>query len=233
MVANSMAVVTKRKRAARVVKRDLVALKRTALREPNAGAVFEPPAEELFPRVGYQLRRERRIRRLRLKDVADKAGLSESLISKIENNKTSPSISTLHRLAKALGTSISALFAADESLDQVVQRRQERPIAGRVQSMAEWDGIEAEIIVPYVRGRLLEGFVFIMEPGGHSGGTLRHDGEECGYVLEGCLELVVDEETYILNPGDSFFFNSDRPHSYRNPGTVATRVIWVNTPPTY
>ena len=68
---------------------------------------------------------------------------------------------------------------------------------------------------------------------GHSGGVLRHDGEECGYVLEGCLELVVDNETHILNPGDSFFFNSDRPHSYRNPGKVTTRVIWINTPPTY
>jgi transcriptional regulator with XRE-family HTH domain len=228
-----MSVAAKRKRAVKPGKRDLAALKQATSRRPSAVAGFEPPQEKLSPRIGYQLRRERRIRRLRLKDVADEAGLSQSLISKIENNKTSPSISTLHRLAKALGTSVSALFAADESLDQVVQRPQERPIAGRVQSMVEWDGIEAEIIVPYVRGRLLEGFVFIMEPGGHSGGILRHDGEECGYVLEGCLELVVDDETHILNPGDSFFFNSDRPHSYRNPGKVTTRVIWINTPPTY
>ena len=228
-----MSVARKRKRAAKPGKRDLAAVKQATSRRPSTIAAFEPPQEKLSPRIGYQLRRERRIRRLRLKDVADKAGLSQSLISKIENNKTSPSISTLHRLAKALGTSVSALFAADESLDEVTRRPQERPIAGRVQSMVEWDGIEAEIIVPYVRGRLLEGFVFIMEPGGHSGGVLRHDGEECGYVLEGCLELVVDNETHILNPGNSFFFNSDRPHSYRNPGKVTTRVIWINTPPTY
>ena len=87
--------------------------------------------------------------------------------------------------------------------------------------------------MPYVRGRLLEGFVFVMEPGGHSGGTLRHDGEECGYVLEGQLELVVDCAPHILGPGDSFFFGSDRPHSYRNPGKVTARVVWINTPPTY
>lgn len=223
----------RRKRAAKPVRRDLTVLKQATLRQPSGVATLEPPPDKLSPRIGFQLRRERRLRRLRLKDVADKAGLSQSLISKIENNKTSPSISTLHRLAKALGTSVSALFAADKSLDQVTQRPQERPIAGRVQSMVEWDGIEAEIIVPYVRGRLLEGFVFIMEPGGHSGGTLRHEGEECGYVLEGRLELVVDAETYLLGPGNSFFFNSDRPHSYRNPGTAVTRVIWINTPPTY
>jgi transcriptional regulator with XRE-family HTH domain len=227
------ALASQQARRRKLAKRDVVAIKQAALRQRSEVKDFTQPEDKLSPRIGFQLKRERRIRGLRLKDVADKAGFSQSLISKIENNKTSPSISTLHRVAKALGTSISALFAADESLDQVVQRPKDRPIAGRVQSMVEWDGIEAEIIVPYVSGRLLEGFVFIMEPGGHSGGTLRHEGEECGYVLEGCLELVVDAETFILNPGDSFFFNSDRPHSYRNPGVAKTRVIWINTPPTY
>lgn len=227
------AVANQRTRKAKPIKHDLSVLKQAAVRRQSAVRVVAPLEDKLSPRIGFQLRRARRIRGLRLKDVADKAGLSQSLISKIENNKTSPSISTLHRVAKALGTSISALFAADESLDQVVQRPHERPIAGKVQSMVEWDGIEAEIIVPYVKGRMLEGFVFVMEPGGHSGGTLRHEGEECGYVLSGRLELIVDNETYTLDPGDSFFFNSDRPHAYRNPGTVMTRVIWINTPPTY
>jgi transcriptional regulator with XRE-family HTH domain len=225
------ALANRRMSKARPVKRDLAALKQAALRRQSP--VKSVPENKLPSRIGFQLRRERRIRGLRLKDVAEKAELSQSLISKIENNKTSPSLSTLHRVAQALGTSISALFAANESLDEVVQRPQDRPIAGRVQSMVEWDGIEAEIIVPYISGRLLEGFVFIMEPGGHSGGTLHHEGEECGYVLEGRLELVVDDKAYVLNPGDSFFFNSERPHSYRNPGKSTIRVIWINTPPTY
>ena len=226
-------IANRRARKAKPVKRDLVVIKQASIQRQNSVPVVASMEERLSPRIGFQLRRARRIKGFRLKDVADKAGLSQSLISKIENNKTSPSLSTLHRVAKALGTSISALFAADESLDQVVQRPQERPIAGKVQSMVEWDGIEAEIIVPYVSGRLLEGFVFIMEPGGHSGGTLQHEGEECGYVLAGRLELVVDRTTYVLNPGDSFFFNSERPHAYRNPGAVKTRVLWINTPPTY
>jgi transcriptional regulator with XRE-family HTH domain len=211
-----------------VERRGTLLLQQKARRPPEPVTV-----DKISPRIGSQLKRQRRLKGLRLKDVAERASISQSLISKIENNKVSPSLSTLHNLAKALGTSISALFALDESLDQVVHRPEERPVAGKVQSMVEWDGIEAEIIVPYVRGRLLEGFVFIMEPGGHSGGTLKHDGEECGYVLEGKLELVVDGHRYILGPGDSFFFGSDRPHSYRNPGRVTTRVIWINTPPTY
>lgn len=190
-------------------------------------------AVESGPRIGFQLRRERKIKGLRLKDVSERAGLSQSLISKIETNKISPSLSTLHSLAKALGTSVSALFVMDETIDHIVHRPNERPIAGKVQSMTEWDGIEAEIIVPFVQGRLLEGFVFRMQPGGHSGGTLRHDGEECGYVLEGQLELTVDGRSHLLGAGDSFFFRSDRPHAYRNPGKVKARVLWINTPPTF
>ncbi len=204
---------------------------------PRPATPQDPPSlaslEEISPRIGFQLKRERSIRGMRLKDVSERAGLSQSLISKIENNKVSPSLSTLHRLAKALGTSVSALFVMDETIDHIVHRPSERPIAGKVQSMTEWDGIEAEIIVPFVKGRLLEGFVFRMQPGGHSGGTLRHDGEECGYVLEGQLELTVDGRSYVLDPGDSFFFRSDRPHAYRNPSKVLTRVLWINTPPTF
>ncbi|MGH7072286.1 MAG: cupin domain-containing protein [Acetobacteraceae bacterium] len=216
-----------------MVKHDIAALKRASLLRRNAVAAL-PPVEDKVPvRIGSQLKHERHMRGLRLKDVADLVGLSESLISKIENNKTSPSLSTLHRVAKALGTNVSALFAADESSNHVVQRSGERPIAGRVLSMVEWDGIEAEVIVPYVSGRLLEGFVLVIEPGGHSGGTLHHEGEECGYVLQGSLELTVDDEVYLLTVGDSFFFHSERPHAYRNPGGITTRVIWINTPPTY
>src|SRR2546427_7058895 len=178
-------------------------------------------------RIGFQLRRQRRIKKMRLKDVADATGLSVSLISKIETNTVGPSLSTLHQVAQALGTSISALFAMEESPTEVVCHQQERPIAGKVQSMSEWDGIEAEIMVPYAEGRLLEGFVFVMEPGGNSGGVLQHEGEECGYVLEGRLELCVGSKKYSLGRGDSFFFPSTVPHTYRNPGKVTARVVWI------
>lgn len=185
------------------------------------------------PRIGYQLKRERQLKKLRLVDLAELAGISPSLISKIEHNKLNPSLSTLHRIAKALGTSVSALFAMDEQLDKVVLKQSERAVAGKVQSIVQWEGIEAEIMIPYTGGRLLEGFVFIMEPGGHSGGVLQHEGEECGYVLEGEIELTVGGKKHNLLPGDSFFFRSDIPHAYRNSGASPARVIWINTPPTF
>jgi mannose-6-phosphate isomerase-like protein (cupin superfamily) len=60
-----------------------------------------------------------------------------------------------------------------------------------------------------------------------------HEGEEVGYVLSGVLELTVSGVEYLLYDGDSFVYRSEEPHSYRNPGEVTTRVLWVSTPPTF
>ena len=98
------ALANQRTSGAKRVRRDLAALKQAAAGRQTVVRVIVPPENKGSPRIGFQLRRERRVRGLRLKDVADKAGLSQSLISKIENNKTSPSLSTLHRVAKALGS---------------------------------------------------------------------------------------------------------------------------------
>jgi quercetin dioxygenase-like cupin family protein len=53
------------------------------------------------------------------------------------------------------------------------------------------------------------------------------------YLLEGLLELSVDGRDHLIQLGDSFHFNSELPHGYRNPGTVVAKVLWVNTPPTF
>jgi uncharacterized cupin superfamily protein len=81
--------------------------------------------------------------------------------------------------------------------------------------------------------QFLYGSIHVVDPGGGSAGAISHHGEEVGYVLEGTFELTVKDRTYLLNAGDSFFFTSDLPHSYRNPGTVQTRVLWINSPPTF
>lgn len=193
-----------------------------------------PAPEESSLRIGHHLKRERRLKGMRLVDVAETAGISPSLISKIEHNKLNPSLSALHRIAKALGTSVSALLALEEQVDSVVLKRHDRAKVGNGGTgIFSWEGIEAEILVPHEHGRQLEGFLFVMQPGGHSNGEVEHEGEECGYLIEGQLELVVSGTTFLLEAGDSFFFPSHRPHSYRNPGKKLAKVVWINTPPTF
>ncbi|MEM8855180.1 MAG: cupin domain-containing protein [Pseudomonadota bacterium] len=182
--------------------------------------------------LGARLREIRKLNGLRLKDVAAGAKCSESLLSKIENGAVSPSINTLHRVARALGTTIGELFAEPDHGAPFVLKRGKRPTLVR-HPLRGGDGITLESLTPFEIGGLLQAQIHALEPGGASDGQIQHEGEELGYVLEGTLELTVDGQRAVLGPGDSFFFASQRPHGYRNGGDTVCRVVWVNSPPTY
>jgi transcriptional regulator with XRE-family HTH domain len=77
-------------------------------------------------RIGVKLKHARMMRGMRLRDVAAKAGCSESLISKVENGRANPSINTLHRIANVLGINIGQLFAKPDERQNVIHRKGER-----------------------------------------------------------------------------------------------------------
>ena len=182
-----------------------------------------------FEELGTRLRHARKVRKLRLKDVARFVNCSESLLSKIECNKLAPSLHMLHRIAAVLDTTVAALFSPAAEEGVAVFRDGERPAV--VLDGRENEGLRLERLIPYTQGRILNANIHVIPPGASIGGDLKHDGEEVGFVLEGELELTVRGETRLLATGASFFFRSDLPHSYRNPGRRVTRVIWVNAPP--
>jgi transcriptional regulator with XRE-family HTH domain len=199
--------------------------RKKALRHDNA---FEET-----PKIGLKLRQARTLHGYRLRELAAKVGCSESFLSKIENNKVRPSLRTLHRIASELDTSIGLLFTERDT--RVILRKGTRQIINTSGSNGPRKnvGVKLEWLIPYPLSVLLSGSIHIVEPGGSSEGLIAHTGEEVGYVLEGQFELTVGDETFLLEAGDSFFFPSTVPHGYRNPGNVTTRVIWVNTPPTF
>jgi len=182
--------------------------------------------------IGSRLRHARLVNGMRLKDLAERAGCSESLVSKIENDRAVPSLTTLHRLCQSLNTTVSALLAREPMRPWTIARGADRPSIAHTEA-GTGEGVNAEILVPQVEGLLLQGFLVIIEPGGHSGGDLQHIGEEAGYVVEGQLELVIDGHRHVLEAGDSFHFPSDLPHAYRNPGRATLKVVWINTPPSF
>lgn len=182
--------------------------------------------------IGARLRHARLVKALLIKDLAARVGVSISLISKYENNKLLPPLTVLHALVTALDTNIGALFDPDWTGLDHVARTGTRPriVAG---GEGEAAGVTLERLVPHGRGHLLQGNIHIVAPGGGSMGPMRHEGDEVGYVLEGRLELGIGDAAYELAPGDSFAFPSHLSHTYRNPGPEVTRVLWINTPPTF
>jgi transcriptional regulator with XRE-family HTH domain len=182
--------------------------------------------------IGTRLRHARLMRGSRLKDVAKDAGCSESLISKIENNKLEPSLQVLHKICAALKIGLGELFSPPDEDSSVVTRAGKRPII-EMDPLRRGPGILMERIIPYAKGHLLQSNIHIVAPGGSSFGLISHEGEEVGYLIAGEIELFVGDKSYQLSPGDTFYFRSEIGHGYRNRGDTEARVLFVNTPPTF
>lgn len=183
-------------------------------------------------RIGLKMRHTRLLKGLTLKQLAETAGCSESLLSKIENGRANPSLKMIHRVAMALGMPVAGLFLQEANPDSIVLKHGERPVV-ETDQVRRGEGIQLEALIAAAPGNLLSGYINHIEPGGSSDSKLQHEGEEFGYVLNGEIELKVDEHRYRIATGDCFHFRSERPHSYRNLGTETARILWLNTPPTF
>jgi transcriptional regulator with XRE-family HTH domain len=177
-------------------------------------------------RLGTRIRSLRQARHMTLRDVADRAGVTESFLSQVERDVTSPSIATVHRVAQALGLPTSQLFAEDAAFGQVVRRDGRRRIA--------YPGLGAvdEFLTSNMAGRL-QVIISTIEPGGTAGAEpYTHDSdEEVVVVLSGVLDLWVGDEHYVLHEGDAITFSSRLPHWNANHGDASATVLFCLTPP--
>ncbi len=199
---------------------------------PRAAAAVPVSAPVAADTLGVRLKHARMVKQLTLKALALQAGCSESMLSKLEGGHATPSLATLHKIALALSTNVGALVSGPETNASPVQRANKRPTTEFPTSGRHKSIMLERVIVPGA-GQLLQSDIHVIEPLASSDEQISHAGEELGYVIEGELELTLGEERYVLQAGDSFYFPSTVPHSYRNPGKTVTRVLWTNTPPTF
>lgn len=194
------------------------------------GAAKEAPSQKRDElQVGARLRHARLLEGIRIRELAERVGCAESMISKIENGKVAPSLDMLRRLVEALNRDLSSFFGADINSPGLIQKAGERSIS-TTDAIRGGTGVSYERLVPFAAGNLLEGNIHRIEPGAEKIDQITHQGETLGYVIEGEVELTIETTTYRLATGDSFFFKNHLTNRYRNPGTVLARVIWVNTP---
>lgn len=178
--------------------------------------------------LGTRIRSLRQARHLTLREVADRAGVTESFLSQVERDVTSPSIATVHRVAGALGLSIAQLFAEDAETGRVVRREARRRIA--------YPGLGAvdEFLTSNLAGRLQVIMSTIDAGGGTGPEPYTHDSdEEVVVVLSGVLDLWVADEHYVLHEGDAITFPSRLPHWNANHGDVPATVLFCLTPPSF
>lgn len=196
-------------------------------------ALGRPPSEvREAPPIGVKLRHARKVKSMTLAELAEQVGISVSMLSKIERDQAVPSLHTLHSMVRVLETNIASLLAAPLTDDHVVSHPQDRPHIS-VSSVRPGHGVTLECLISDRETALMDANIHIIAVGGGSEGTIVHDGQEVGYVMEGEVELQVGEKMYVVKEGDSFFFPSNMPHGYRNIGTTIARILWVNTPATF
>lgn len=195
---------------------------RRALRDPARSAHGEDRRVD-----GRLLRGLRASQGLSLREASARSGLSISFLSALERGVTGASVATLQRLTSAYRTTMLDLFGTASEGDRLV-RADERPVL-RVAD-------EAVRIEQLARGASqLEPQLFVLAPGASSDGSYAHEGEEFLYLLSGAATVWVGErESYRLaRAGDALCFPSTLPHRWRNDARGETRLLWINTPPTF
>jgi transcriptional regulator with XRE-family HTH domain len=187
------------------------------------GVVLVPSEAALLP--GQRFRRLRTRRGLSLAQVARATGVSVGFLSALERGQMRASISTLRRIARFYRTNILSFFQAAGENPRLV-----RP--GQRKILQTESGVRMELLA--WGNTVMEPHLFRVKPGGGSGESYSHEGEEFLHVLRGQFEIWLDsKEHYRLKPGDSLYFESSTPHRWRNPGRSEAWLLWVNTPPTF
>jgi transcriptional regulator with XRE-family HTH domain len=178
---------------------------------------------------GEKLREIRERKKMTMKDVAEKAGVTESLISQIERNKVSPAIDTLFSITEILEIDLEYLFSDFKRSKEVqLVHKDDRDVF--VAKGVTYEQLSTAVGRDNEHG--IEAYYLVIDPGKEKGSSeYGHVGMEMGIILQGKGELSYGKESYKLVAGDSLSFESDIPHIIKNTGSTPFKAYWVVTPP--
>ncbi len=177
--------------------------------------------------VGAHLKAVRQMYGLSQRELAKRAGVTNGLISLIEQNRVSPSVSSLKKVLDGVPMALADFFTLDlDGMPQVFFPKEELADIGT-----------GSVALRLVGSRLATRSLAVLHekyaPGADTGEQmLTHVGEEGGVVVRGRIELTVGGEARILGPGDAYYFRSSLPHRFRNPGREECEIVSASSPPT-
>lgn len=178
--------------------------------------------------LGDRLRSARLDHGLTLREAAERSGLSRAFLSQVERGEVSPSVASLNKIAEALSIHLAELFLPTSQRTEGLVRASERARM-TLRPGEHWD----EVLSPSLQGKLLV-LQSTIRPGAGSGAPYHHPAdEECVLVLQGRLEVRVDDQVHELTTGDALTYSSRRAHAWQNVGDEDVVALWIITPPNY
>lgn len=182
-------------------------------------------------KLGLTVRNFRKEKNITINQLAKETGFTPSFISQFERGLTTASVSTLQKITNALSINLTMLFNQDNDLE-------DKPFThivknGEHKTLEYPDGKSTDYLLTRKNGPY-EVIYSEMKPGASSGESLSHNSsEETLIIIEGHVEIKINENIYTLETGDSISFYSQYPHAWRNIGDETLKIIWVIYPPTY
>jgi transcriptional regulator with XRE-family HTH domain len=179
--------------------------------------------------IGIRLQAVRKSKNLSQRELAKRVGVTNSTISLIEQNKVSPSISSLKKVLDGIPISLADFFTLElgDTGDSPFYPADEQPDLGN-------NEIHYFLVGQHRANRQMCILREVMPPGSDTGETmLSHDGEEGGVVIQGRVEVTVGDQVRVLGPGEAYYFESRQPHRFRNVGPDTAILVSANTPPTF
>ncbi len=180
-------------------------------------------------KLGNILKEARLAREMTLEELSLKCGYSKALISRIENNSVSPSITSLSEISLALDLKLYDIFASFDDTEPVIVRKTER------RKFTQSNGMrDVEYLANGLSQRKMQPLLVSLNKGSsRANGCSTHNGEEFLHVFQGTIEVSIGSGKFILSPGDSIHFKSTIPHGYRGIGRGKAVTLKVTYPPYY
>ncbi len=173
--------------------------------------------------VGDIVRRLRKSRHFSVRLLADKCGFSPSFISQVELRQASPSIASTERIASALGVTLGEFFRSADPVLPAIIRSDARPV---VQS--QWSRAKIETLGPFNKDSWFEPMVITIQAGGASGHKpYAREAEQLAMVLQGSLELTLEDDVHILKRGDAVGIPAGSRHCWRNASRKPAQMLIV------
>ncbi|MBO5525787.1 MAG: helix-turn-helix domain-containing protein [Clostridia bacterium] len=175
--------------------------------------------------LGSKIKQLRQQLSLTQEELADRCELTKGYISQLENDLTSPSITTLCDILTALGTTLAEFFKEDEP-EKVVFSKEEF-------IEKDQDGMLRKWIIPNSQKNMLEPLLVELEEGVSTPEDYPHDGEEFGYLIEGKIDIVLGKKAFSCKKGETFYFKAEKMHYIINKGKTKAKFLWISTPPNF
>lgn len=186
------------------------------------------PQEDVLVNVGERVRKVREGRGLSLEDISQRTALDVELLKQIEEGSVAPPLGTVIKLAKALEMKMGYFISGEPNLPYTIVRRTDRRVVSRYDSKkGKHYGYEYESLAPHKKDRHMEPFMVTLAPSATEEERSSHDGQEFIYVLEGKMEVRLEEEIHVLEPGDAIYYESTVPHLVKCHGDQRTRILAV------